>query len=196
MSFFLTYDKFMSSQRHAFAHARDKKGVCNRQESKVLTETEVLGVKKYDRLIRERGESRINAGNKVCNSTVRLIFFRCLKGNLNEDDFLMVFWVFVEKCLKREKFMAYTLNGLVNLLVVVEKWDSPELRRACHDRQQVSHLHTGLSGFEPIAQLQHHACQVFHSITIPERTSKNITHLFSLRALTSMPTGNTPTSTK
>ena len=55
----------MSAQRHAFAHARDKKGVCNRQESKVLTETEVLGVKKDDRLIRERGESRIKAGNEV-----------------------------------------------------------------------------------------------------------------------------------
>ena len=65
MSFFLTYDEFMSAQRHAFAHARDKKGVCNRQESKVLTETEVLGVKKDDRLIRERGESRIKAGNEV-----------------------------------------------------------------------------------------------------------------------------------
>jgi hypothetical protein len=90
----------MSAQRHALAHARDKKGVCNRQESKVLTETEVVGVKKDDRLIRERGESRINAGNEVCNSTVRLIFFRSLKGNLNEDDFLMVFWVFVEKCLE------------------------------------------------------------------------------------------------
>jgi hypothetical protein len=98
VSFFLTYDKFMSAQRHAFAHARDKEGVCNRQESEVLTETEVLSVKKDDRLIRERGESRIKAGNEVCNPTVRLILFRCLKGNLNEDDFLMVFWVFVEKC--------------------------------------------------------------------------------------------------
>lgn len=65
MSFFLTYDKFMSPQRHAFTHARDKKGVCNRQKGKVLTETEVLGVKKDDRLIRERGESRIYAGNEV-----------------------------------------------------------------------------------------------------------------------------------
>jgi hypothetical protein len=65
VSFFLTYDKFMSAQRHAFAHARDKKGVCNRQESKVLTETEVLGVKEDDRLIRERGKSRINARNEV-----------------------------------------------------------------------------------------------------------------------------------
>jgi hypothetical protein len=65
VSFFLTYDKFMSAQCHAFAHARDKKGVCNRQESKVLTETEVLSVKEDDRLIRERGESRINAGNEV-----------------------------------------------------------------------------------------------------------------------------------
>jgi len=65
VSFFLTYDKFMSAQRHAFAHACDKKGVCNRQESKVLTETEVLGVKKDDRLIRERREPRINAGNEV-----------------------------------------------------------------------------------------------------------------------------------
>jgi hypothetical protein len=68
--------------------------------------------------------------------------------------------------------MAYTLNGPVNLPVVVEKRDLPELRQACHDRQQVSRLHTGLSRFEPIAQLQHHACQVSHSITIPERTSK------------------------
>ena len=90
----------MSAQRHAFAHACDKKGVCNRQESKVLTETEVLGVKEDDRLIRERGESRINAGNEVCNPAVRLILFRRLKGNLNEHDFLMVFWVFVEKRLE------------------------------------------------------------------------------------------------
>jgi hypothetical protein len=100
VSFFLTYDKFVGAQRHAFAHTRDKKGICNRQESKVLAETEVLGVKEDDRLICERRESRINARNEVCNPTVRLIFFRCLKGNLNEDDFLMVFWVFVEKCLK------------------------------------------------------------------------------------------------
>lgn len=90
----------MSAQRHAFAHARDKKGVRNRQESKVLTKAEVLSVKEDDRLIRERGESRINAGDEVCNSTVRLIFFGSLKGNLDEDDFLMVFWVFVEKCLE------------------------------------------------------------------------------------------------
>jgi hypothetical protein len=74
--------------------------------------------------------------------------------------------------------MAYTLNGPVNLQVVVEKRDLPELRQACHDRQQVSRLHTGLSGFEPIAQLQHHACQVSHIITIPERTSKS--HLLLL----------------
>jgi hypothetical protein len=65
VSFFLTYDKFVSAQRHAFAHARDKEGVCDRQESKVLTKTEILGVKKDDRLIRERGESRIKAGNEV-----------------------------------------------------------------------------------------------------------------------------------
>ena len=90
----------MSAQCHAFTHARDKKGVCNRQESKVLTETEVLGVKEDDRLICERGESRIDARNEVCNPTVRLIFFRCLKGNLNEDNFLMVFCVFFEKCLE------------------------------------------------------------------------------------------------
>ncbi len=95
MSFFLTYNEFMSAQRHAFAHACDKKRICNRQESKVLTETEVLGVKKDNRLICERGESRIDACNEVCDPTVRLIFFRCLKGNLNEDDLLMVFWVFV-----------------------------------------------------------------------------------------------------
>ncbi len=57
MSFFLTYDKFMSAQRHAFAHTCDKKGVCDSQESKILTETEVLGVKKDNRLICERGKS-------------------------------------------------------------------------------------------------------------------------------------------
>lgn len=54
--------------------------------------------------------------------------------------------------------MAYTLNGLVNLPVVVEKIDLLELRQACHDQQQVLRLHTDLSAFEPIAQLQHHAC--------------------------------------
>lgn len=68
--------------------------------------------------------------------------------------------------------MAYALNGSVNLPEVVEKRDLPELRQACHDRQQVSRLHTGLSGFEPIAQLQHHACQVSHSITMPENVKK------------------------
>ena len=54
--------------------------------------------------------------------------------------------------------MAYTLNGLVNFPVMVEKRGLPELRQACHDRQQVSRLHIDLSGFEPTAQLQHHAC--------------------------------------
>ena len=57
MSSFLTYDEFMSAQCHAFAHACDKKGIRNRQESKVLTETEVLGVQEDNRLICESGES-------------------------------------------------------------------------------------------------------------------------------------------
>jgi hypothetical protein len=151
----------MSAQCHAFAHACNKKGICNRQESKVLTEAEVIGVQKDNRLICECGESRVDARNDGCNPTVCFIFFGCLKGNLNEDDLLMVFWVFVEKCFECQKFMAYTLNGPVNLPELVKnRRGLPELRQACHDRQQVSRRHTGPSGFEPIAQLQHRACQV------------------------------------
>jgi hypothetical protein len=57
-------------------------------------------MQKDNRLICECGESRVDACNDVHNPTVGLIFFRCLKGNLDEDNFLMVFWVFVEKCFK------------------------------------------------------------------------------------------------
>jgi hypothetical protein len=69
--------------------------------------------------------------------------------------------------------MAYTLNGPVNLPVVVEKRDLPELRQACHDRQQVSRLHTGLSGSGPTAQLQHHACQGSHASHYTKERQKN-----------------------
>ena len=80
----------MSAQCHAFTHTRDKKGVCNREECKVLTKTEVIGVKEDNRLICKCREARVDACNDVRDSAVCFIFFRCLKSNLDEDDLLVV----------------------------------------------------------------------------------------------------------
>lgn len=101
MSFLLTYYKFMSTQCHAFAHTCDKEGVRNCQERKILTETEVVGVKEDNRLIRKCRKARVDASDDVRHPTVCFVLFGCLKSNLNEDDLLTVLRVFVEKRFKR-----------------------------------------------------------------------------------------------
>ena len=75
-----------------------------------MTETEVIGMKEDNRLICKCREARIYARNDIRDSAVCFIFFRCLKSNLDEDDLLLVLRVFLEKRLKCQKFMAYTLN--------------------------------------------------------------------------------------
>ena len=65
-----------------------------------MTETEIVGVKEDNRLIRKCREARVNACNDIRHPAVCFVFFGCLKSNLDEDDFLMVLWVFLEKRLK------------------------------------------------------------------------------------------------
>jgi hypothetical protein len=92
----------MGAQCHAFAHARYQEGVRNCQERKVLTETEVFGVKEDNRLVCKCREARVYTCHDVCHPAMCLIFFRCLKGNLDEDDLVMVLWVLFKKCFECE----------------------------------------------------------------------------------------------
>ena len=75
MSLLLTYYEFMRAQCHALAHTSDKECVRNRQKCKVLTETEVLGMKEDNRLICKRGETRVDSGNDICHAPVCLVLF-------------------------------------------------------------------------------------------------------------------------
>jgi hypothetical protein len=65
----------MRAQCHAFPHASDKKCVRNRQECKVLTETEVSGMEEDYRLICKGRVTRVDAGNNVSHAPECFVLF-------------------------------------------------------------------------------------------------------------------------
>src|SRR6266404_1246340 len=119
VSFLLTYDKFVGTQSHAFAHTGDEECVCNRQKREILTETEVVGMKKDNGLVGECGKTRIDARDDVQYPSVRLVLFGGLQGDLDQGNLLVILCVFIEECLEREQFMAHALKRVMSDIPLV-----------------------------------------------------------------------------
>ena len=72
-------------------------------------------MKEHDWLIRKSGKSRVDAAYDVSHATMHFVLFRSLKGNLDQNNLLLEFWMFIQKRLEREQFVSYALE-MVDLL--------------------------------------------------------------------------------
>ena len=69
----LTFDPFVGTKSHTLTQAGDDERITNSQESKVLAEGQILGMKEDDWLVCEGGEARVDTSDDISNATSEFV---------------------------------------------------------------------------------------------------------------------------
>ena len=100
----------MRPQRHPLPQTRHTKRIRHRQQHQILTKCQILRVQKNYRLVRQRAELRVYVRDNLVDPTRSdLVRFGGLQRNLDEYDFALPGWIFLEEGFKCHEFVADTL---------------------------------------------------------------------------------------
>lgn len=178
MPLLLALNKLVRPQSHALAQAGHHERVRNREEREVLAEGEVLSMQEDDGLVCERREARVEVRHDVRDATLHLVLLRCLKCDLDEHNLALVLGVLVQERLKRLDLLPHALN-------IVELVAS---NNNLHARISLTERAHPLGDFR-VASVRRFSGGLTVNVT-------HVTYFSCFKCSTSIPIGNTPTSTK
>ena len=178
MALLLTLDELVRAKCHPLTETGDHEGVRNGKETEVLAEREVLRVQEDDRLVRESRESRVEVRDDVSDGALGLVLLGRLKRDLDEDHLALILGVLVQECLEGLYLEAHSL-------------DSVQLVASDDELHPCVTLFQGLDPFHDLwfSPIHYHQYKREFQALIE-------THFLAVMLLTSIPMGNTPTSTK